>query len=175
MQIKIDVFISINLDQWEKLPREAVVPRPCRQPRSGWTGLWALLELWLSLCTAGSGTRRPLGVPSNPNHPVNLWRGSTNSGAERTSPLFHSIASPSQQRMAYSVSAIAKEAENARTFLGTALSRPGPSLGSSQLTVVFQKLRTSVRAAPLLSWGLALGNSEKPALEAYLHDKNIIS
>jgi len=51
--------------QWHRLPREAVVPRPCRQPRSGWTGLWALLELWLSLCTAGSGTRQPLRVPSN--------------------------------------------------------------------------------------------------------------
>jgi len=25
--------------QWHRLPREAVVPRPCRQPRSGWTGL----------------------------------------------------------------------------------------------------------------------------------------
>jgi len=56
------------------LPREAVVPRPCRQPRSGWTGLWALLELWLSLCTAGSGTRRPLRVPSNSNHSMILWK-----------------------------------------------------------------------------------------------------
>ena len=25
------------------------------------------MELWVSVCTAGSGTRRPLGVPSNSN------------------------------------------------------------------------------------------------------------
>ena len=30
-------------------------------------GLCALLELWVSLCTAGSGSRRPLGVPSDSN------------------------------------------------------------------------------------------------------------
>lgn len=43
--------------------------------------------------------------------------------------------------------------------------------GSGRLTVVCQKLRTSVPAAPLLSSGLAPGNSAKLALEAYLRDK----
>jgi len=54
-------------NHWHSLPREAVVPHPCRQPRSG-DGLWGPMELWLSLCTAGSGTRQPLRVPSNSNH-----------------------------------------------------------------------------------------------------------
>jgi len=32
---------------------EAVVPHPCRQPRSGWMGLWTLIELWVSLFMGG--------------------------------------------------------------------------------------------------------------------------
>lgn len=47
---------------------------------------------------------------------------------------------------------------------------PGPPQGRVQLTVAFQRLCTSAPAAPLLSSGLARGNSEKPALEAYLQD-----
>lgn len=47
---------------------------------------------------------------------------------------------------------------------------PGPSLRGVQLTVAFQRPCTSAPAAPLLSSGLARGNSEKPALEAYLQD-----
>ena len=42
---------------------------PCRQPRAG-DGLWALMELWVSPCIAGGGTRWPLEVPSNSNHSV---------------------------------------------------------------------------------------------------------
>jgi len=48
-------------------------PHPCTHPQSGWTGLWALMELWVSLLSAGSGTRRPLQVPSNSNCSVILW------------------------------------------------------------------------------------------------------
>jgi len=37
---------------WHRLPREGV-PHPCRHPRSGWTGPEHLLELQVSLFTAG--------------------------------------------------------------------------------------------------------------------------
>lgn len=47
---------------------------------------------------------------------------------------------------------------------------PPATLGRVQLTVAFQRQCTSAPAAPLLSSGLARGNSEKPALEAYLQD-----
>jgi len=38
---------------WHRLPREVVVPHPCRQPRSGWMGSEHLMELWVSLFSAG--------------------------------------------------------------------------------------------------------------------------
>jgi len=53
-------------------PEMRWVPHPCRQPRSG-DGLWALLELWVSLLSAGGGTRWPLRVPSNPNRSMIPW------------------------------------------------------------------------------------------------------
>ena len=41
--------------------------------RSGRTGLWTLMELWVSLFRAGSWIRWPLGVPSKSNHAMSLW------------------------------------------------------------------------------------------------------
>ena len=41
-----------------------MVPHPSRQPRAA-DGLWALMELWVSLCIVGSGTRGPWRAPSN--------------------------------------------------------------------------------------------------------------
>ena len=38
---------------WHRLHREVVVPRPWRQPGSGWMGSEHLMELWVSLCIAG--------------------------------------------------------------------------------------------------------------------------
>ena len=55
---------------WHRLPREVVVPHPCRQPRSGWMGSEHLMELWVSLFIAGGWTRQPLRVPSNSNDPM---------------------------------------------------------------------------------------------------------
>ena len=50
-----------------RLQWEVVVPHPCRHPQSG-DGLWALMEQWVSLCTAESGTTQPSRVSSNSNH-----------------------------------------------------------------------------------------------------------
>lgn len=75
--------------------------------------------------------------------------------------LLHSGTWSSQQRMATATAA---------TQRPVTTGHPGPSLGSVRLTVAFQRLCTSAPAAPLLSSGLARGNSEKPALEAYLQD-----
>jgi len=38
---------------WHGLLREVAVPHPCRQPRSGWRGSEHLMELWVSLFSAG--------------------------------------------------------------------------------------------------------------------------
>lgn len=75
--------------------------------------------------------------------------------------LLHSGTLSSQQRMATGTVAMQ---------CPVTTGHPGPSLGRVQLTVAFQRLCTSAPAAPLLSSGLARGNSEKPALEAYLQD-----
>lgn len=75
--------------------------------------------------------------------------------------LLHSGTLPSQQRTATATVA---------TQRPVTTGHPGPSLGRVQLTVAFQRLCTSAPAAPLLLSGLARGNSEKPALEAYLQD-----
>ena len=55
-----------------------ICPERCPIPadtQSQETGLWALMELWVSLCAAGSGTRWPLEVTSNSNGSITLWYG----------------------------------------------------------------------------------------------------
>ena len=47
------VFTIRVVRQWHRLPREVVVPHPCKQPRLGWRGCEYLLELWVSLLSAG--------------------------------------------------------------------------------------------------------------------------
>ena len=48
---------------WHRLPRELWVPHPCRQPRSGWMGSEHLMELWVSLFTAGGLDQLAFKVP----------------------------------------------------------------------------------------------------------------
>ena len=52
-QIQGRSFCSEGGDALRRLPREVAVPHPCRQPRSGWEGSEHLVELWVSLRTAG--------------------------------------------------------------------------------------------------------------------------
>ena len=47
-----------------RLPREVVVPHPLTL---GWGTTDHLVELWVSLCITGGGTRWPVRVPSNSN------------------------------------------------------------------------------------------------------------
>lgn len=49
------------------------MPCPWRCPRSGWIGLCALMELKVSLFTAGVWTRWPLRVPFHSNDSVMWW------------------------------------------------------------------------------------------------------
>ena len=49
-----------------------LVPRPCRHPQSGWA-LSTDGAVAPMMCTAGSGTRWPLRVPSSSHHLVVLW------------------------------------------------------------------------------------------------------
>ena len=55
-------------------------------------GLWALMELWVSLLTAGGGTRWLLRVPSNSSHSTVLWCWLTNSWRHcMYGPSFHTL------------------------------------------------------------------------------------
>jgi len=50
--IRKKLFTVRAVRQWHRVPRQAVVPRPCRHPRSG-MGLCTLMELGMSLFIAG--------------------------------------------------------------------------------------------------------------------------
>ena len=63
MHIRKKFFLIRVVRQWHRLSREVVVPHPCRQPRSGWRSSEQLMELWVSLLSAGQWEQMALRGP----------------------------------------------------------------------------------------------------------------